>query len=205
MTEQVHPDITPLTTRPRAILWTLVLVSLACIVLSTADSKFGLNSWQQWLRRTPVTLYFENPTGGYLIPVSRSLAGKADSPQDLLAEWLAGPATDSGLRPLISADTRVQRIALKGGTLLLDLSQEALTANRPQAIPALWHSLVSLPLVRRAVITVAGKAVTTPAPNSRMLFYHWRDRLVAQPSLASSPRELLDAYLQGPQDKNLLG
>lgn len=171
------------------------------------SAKAWLDDQLLWFHRMPVTLYYTDSANNYLVPVSRSLAGNADAPRDLFESFSEGPKGDGDLLQLMPAGTEIRNLSLEGGRLQLELSEHFLQANLPLVVPALWHTMRSLPDVQKIHISVAGKALALPPADRRMLFFYSlsQSRLVSVPANARSHMEALKIYLQGTGDTSLIG
>jgi spore germination protein GerM len=139
--------------------------------------------------------------------VSRSLAGNADAPRALFESFAEGPKDGGGLLKLVPNGTEIRSLSMDGGQLQLELSEHFLQANLPLVVPALWHTMRSLPDVQKMLITVAGKDLALPPADRRMLFFYSlsQSRLVSVPVNARSHMEALKLYLQGTGDASLIG
>lgn len=165
-----------------------------------------LAEWLPWLSGTDVVLYFGDPSGDDLIPVSRNLAGEDENVAALAAALLAGPESGTGLVNLIPAGTTIRSVAHHGAIVTVDLSGEPLEDPPDLALYALTHTLASWPDVEEVLVSVDGVGID-PVPERRLLFFYdpVRDMLVARPTAATTARDTLAEYLAGPQTADLVG
>lgn len=185
-----------------------LLLGVSLRGLSQVSSiKEWLDNQLLWFHRTPVTLYYTDSASNNFEPVSYSLAGNADNPRMLFKLFSKWPQGVRGMLPPLPDGTEIRSLSLEGGQLQLELSEHFLQANLPLAVPALWHTMKSLPDVQNVHVTVAGKPLTMPSSNTRMLYFYSlsKSRLVSLPANASSHRQALEMYLQGPSDNKLIG
>jgi hypothetical protein len=184
----------------------LLLGIVGRTLVSGGFSNSFLADLLPWMRGTPVTLFFGDESGDYLVPVSRTLTGDTDSPEGLVAALLAGPEEGTGLVNL-HADTTVQSVAVRESVLAVDLAGGGGGGADELAAQALRHTLESWPDADRVIITVDGLPARVAAEGSHLLFFYdtANDMLVATPTTEATPRDLLDRYLRGPIDDRLTG
>lgn len=165
-----------------------------------------LAEWLPWLSGTDVVLYFGDPSGDSLVPVSRNLAGDEENVAALATELLAGPASGTGLVSLVPAGTTIRSVSHHGTVVTIDLSQEFRDDPSDLALYALTHSLASWPDVEEVLISVDGTEVE-PVAERRLLFFYdpARDMLVATPTAATTARDTLAEFLAGPGTEELTG
>lgn len=159
-----------------------------------------------WMQGTPATLFFGDEPGDYLVPVSRTLTGDAESPEGLVDALLAGPESGVGLVNLL-AGTTVNSVTMRQGVLAVDLAGGNEGGVDPRAAQALRHTLESWPDADRVTITIDGRPAQVAPDGSHLLFFYDRvnDMLVASPTSEATPEDLLARYLQGPADPRLTG
>jgi len=159
-----------------------------------------------WMRGTPVTLFFGDEPGDYLVPVSRTLTGDAESPQGLVDALFAGPQSGAGLVNLLH-DTTVNSVAMREGVLAVDVAGGDDGGVEQRAAQALRHTLETWPDADRVTITIDGRPAQVAPDGGHLLFFYDRanDMLVASPTSEATPADLLARYLQGPADPRLTG
>ena len=172
------------------------------LVSESAEGGF-LADWLPWLQGTDVTLFFGDPAGDYLVPVSRTLSGDEENVAALADALLAGPAAETGLRNLLPDGITVRSVAVTESVLEIDVS--AWRDPPPLAAHALVHSLGSWPDVEEVRLTIEGEPHALAV--GRLLFFYdaAQDMLVARPTAAVTARDILADYLAGPGDGRLTG
>lgn len=193
--------------------WLLLLIAAALalgllgrsLVAGGVANSF-LAEWLPWLAGSDVTLYFGDPSGDYLVPISRTLSGDEENLESLAEALLAGPPGGAGLLDLVPAGTKIRSISQDQAVLDVDLSGEFLQDPPALARHALVHSLASWPGVEEVRVSVDG-AELEPIASGRLLFFYdsARDMLVARPTAAATARDTLAAYLAGPGETRLTG
>jgi hypothetical protein len=199
---------------PRSKRFWLVLAVAALLVGFLARSLVGgdiansfLADLLPWMSGTPVTLYFGDESGTFLVPVSRTLTTDEDSPQGLVDALLAGPEDEAGLVNLIPKGTVARFVSVSDATFQADLSGDFLELSSPLTREALIQSLNSWPGDRELEISVDGVPLDVAASSGHLLFFYHRslDMLIAQPVPDDRARDVLSAYLEGPEDPRLTG
>lgn len=191
-----------------AIVVSVLAIGLAGrILVGNGVATSLLSNFLPWLAGTPVTLYFGDGSPSHLVPVSRTLTDEADSPQGLVDALLDGPAQGTGLVGLIPPRTIARSVTIDDSTMKVDLSHEYEGAESTLAHRALVQSLASWPGVDDVEVTVEGVHLDAAASAGRLLHYYDpdRDMLVAIPTAADNARDMLAAYLAGPDDSHLIG
>jgi hypothetical protein len=160
-----------------------------------------------WMSGTPITLYFGDVSDRYLIPVSRTLTGDDDSVSGLVEALLDGPDEGTALRNPIPSGTVAQVVRIEEETLYVDLSSEYLNTGSLLRHEALTQSLMSWPGIEEAHITIDGARLDVVTSSGHLLYFYDRslDMLVAAPVTDEGVGDVLSAYLDGPQDPNLIG
>lgn len=182
----------------------LVAVIGRGIAVDGADSAFV--RWLPWLDRTPITLYFTDAGGEYLVPVTRTVSREATTPDALVDQLLAGPTAGSGLASPIPDGTLARSIDLDEGVLRVDLSGTYSLDTPTLAHEAVLQSMRSWPGVDEVVLTVDDSLLETNTTGHLLYFYdEQRDRLVAQPTNRVRPGDVLAAWMEGPSDPGLVG
>lgn len=196
--------------RSRVRLVALVIVALLAaaigrgIVVDGRDSAFV--RWLPWLDRTSVTLFFTDASGQRLVPVSRTVSQEQAMPAELVAALLAGPDPGSGLTNPLPPGTTVESVVLSNGTLTVDLGGAFDAAAPFLAQEAVLQSMRSWPGVTAAILTTDGTPLDTNTSGHLLYFYDEAlDMLVAQPTNLIRPGDVIDAWLQGPSDADLMG
>ena len=203
-------DPTPGSLGRRLRLGALVVAALAAGLIArslvTDGSDSFLVRWLPWLGDTPVTLQFTDGSRAALVPVSRTLPRDA-TVDDLIAALLAGPAEGTGLESLLPSGTVAGRVALTAGVLEVDLSGDPADYEAPLVREAIWHSLASWKGVDTVELSVGGTPVDVMDSTGHLVYFYdeARDMLVAQPSAASEPRDVLAEFLAGPSTAGLVG
>ena len=158
--------------------------------------------WLPFLNRPTVTLFFSD--GDDLVPVSRTVPRSETDPGRLMAMLLDGPAPGTGLDDPFPPGTTAAT-SLVDGVLTVDLSREFAAADT-LAREAMLQSVSTWPGVDEARVTVAGEPLETNSSGRLLYFYdEGRDMLVARPVGLVAPADVLDAYLEGPDDPALTG
>jgi hypothetical protein len=186
-----------------------VAVAAGFVGRSIATGDAGDNpllNWLPWLHRTPITLYFGETTGEYLVPVSRTLSRSAE-PAEMVDAFLTGPEPGAGLRSLVAGGVSVREAVLDGTTLRVELEGEAGAFDDPLAREALFQSLASWPGADDVEVTVGGAVLDDEGSSGHLVHFYDEalDMLVAHPVPATSPREVLEVYLDGPGTAGLVG
>ena len=174
-------------------------------LLASESGDGFLAEWLPWLQGTDVTLYFGDPSGDYLVPVSRTLSGDDENVDALADALLAGPTEATGLQSLVPPETAVRSIAVDEDVVTVDLSGAFWRDPPPLAAHALVHTLGSWPDVESVRVTVDGDA--QDLGTGRLLFFYDapQDMLVATPTDAATARDVLVEYLSGPGTPRLAG
>lgn len=189
----------------------IFLVVLLGAVLRGMAGMPAVKNWvdQQllWLQRVPVILYYLDGPSGQLVPISRSLAGNKEIPAALFAEYISGPLAGSGLTALVPEKTSLLQYSQSDGRLTLELSEHFLQTNQARAVPALWHTMNSIPGVEQVSLNVNGKLLPTPSADVRLLHFYSlaRERLVSVPMVSSGHLDALNAYLHGFTGEGIVG
>ena len=180
------------------------LVGRSLVADGAADNP--LLNWLPWLNRTPITLYFGDASGDYLVPVSLTLSRDADA-VDLVEALLSGPAEGTGLVNLVPAGTVVRSVSLGAEALSVDLSGEFFGAASPLAHEAVRQSLASWPEVEEVYVTVDGAPLGDATSSGHLVYFYNEDldMLAARPTFGVGPRDVLGEYLEGPGDGQLIG
>jgi len=174
--------------------------------IASEGSESAFVRWLPWLDRTNVTLFFADGDAEYLVPVSRTVSKDEATPQALLDSLLAGPTDGSGLTTPIPADTTVNSVTQDGTSLTVDLGG-GYSADAPFLThEAVFQSLRSWPGVEDVFISVDGVPLDTNSSGHVLYFYNEQlDMLVAQPTNLIRPGDVLTAWLEGPDDPDLIG
>lgn len=176
------------------------------LVAGGAESSL-LSSFLPWLAGTPVTLYLGDTSGDHLVPVSRTLSGDEESVSGLVEQLLAGPREDTPLTSHIPAGTTALSVRLDGATVSVDLSDEYLAGERPLVDEALVQSLMTWPGVEEVEVSVDGRPLDVSGSPGHLLYFYDRslDMLVASATAAETTRDIVAAYLAGPEEAHLAG
>jgi spore germination protein GerM len=160
-----------------------------------------------WLSGTSITLYFGDASERYLVPVSRTLTGKEETPSGLVEALLNGPDDGAGLKNFIPAGTVAHSVSIEEATLHVDLSSEYQDIGSPLRHEALIQSLMSWPGIEEVQVTVDEEPLDTVRSSGHLLYFYDRtlDMLVAVPTADQSPQDVLSAYLAGPEETHLIG
>lgn len=195
-------------TRRRTVLLIVAAVVLGylgrSVAVDGADSV--LLRWLPWNARTSITLFFGDTESDYLVPVSRTVSRGDADPEVLVEMLLAGPEPDTGLVSLLPPGTVAREVSLDDGSLTVDLSGAYATAASFLAHEAAYQSMGSWPDVVDVQITVDGVPLETNTTGHLLYFYdEAKDRLVAQTTNRVRAGDVLQAYLDGPDDPALIG
>lgn len=188
-----------------AVIGTLLVGLLArSIVVDGTDSAFV--RWLPWLDRETVNLFFSDPSGEYLVPVTRTVSQDAATPEALLADLLEGPNAGTGLTTPIPPGTTVTSMSFDEGVLAVDLGG-AFTLDSPfLAHEAVLQSLRSWPGVEVVNVTVGGTPLDSNSSGHLLFFYdETLDMLVARPTNLIRPGDVLAAWMEGPSDPRFVG
>lgn len=114
-----------------------------------------------------VTVYFhlDSPAGGNLfVPVTRPVASAAELGAAALEQLIGGPAdSESGLKGVIPAATRIQSLSIEGEMAVVDFSSELAQAEMLEAaVAAIVLTLTELPNINRVKLTVGGQNIVLP-------------------------------------------
>ena len=112
-----------------------------------------------------------------------------------------------GLVNLVPEGTVARSVSVDKTVIEVDLSARYLDRESPLADEALLQSLATWPDVDVVRVTVEG-APLDAAPSSGHLLYFYdpeRGALVARPHPGETPWDVLTAYLDGPNDTELVG
>jgi len=98
-------------------------------------------------------------------------------------------------------------VSVSDATFQVDLSGDFLELSSPLTREALIQSLNSWPGDRELEISVDGVPLDVAASSGHLLFFYDRslDMLIAQPVPDDRARDVLSAYLEGPEDPRLTG
>lgn len=204
----ITDDTTTVDTAPRpARRWrtgVLVVILLAAGWAARSVAVDGSDSilvrWLPWMDRTRITLYYGDPTGEALAPVSRTLSRDDTTAEAVVAELLAGPAAGTGLVPLLPPGTAVSSVTFVDGLLAVHFNGDPAAFADPLLAESLRQSLLSWTEVENLAVFVGGTPIDVLASSGHLLFF-WdegRDLLVAHPTAAVDPRDVLAEYLAGP-------
>jgi hypothetical protein len=181
-----------------------LLIGLVARSVVADGSDSPLLSWLPWNRDTSVTFFYGDAELQYLVPVTRSV-DRNTGPAELVDLLLAGPASGSGLVPLIPVGTEAA-VDFADGDVTVDLSGAYWGASSPLAAESLYQSIRSWPDVSDVLITVEESPLETNTSGHLLYWYdEGRDRLVAQVTNQIRPDDVLEAYLAGPPDPDLIG
>ena len=159
--------------------------------------------WLPWMQRTEVTMYYADEARDALVPVSRSLARDA-TVEDFVIGYLEGPARDTGLVSPMPAGLELAAVTVDESVLRADFAGDHTALNR-LGREALRQTLLSWKGVETVTVAVDGMAVDGPTAHLLFFYDEARDMLVAEPVDLDAPRDVLAAYLAGPQDAGLVG
>ncbi|MGE5702997.1 MAG: GerMN domain-containing protein [Clostridia bacterium] len=116
-------------------------------------------------RSTPVTIYFQaqlNEKLTYYVPVTRLIPQTEDKAKAVVEEFIKGPREGSPLFNSLLSTTRVLGVEQKNGTVVVNLSEEALSYDKgkeanPEALQALVLSVAESTGNQQVQIKVEGK------------------------------------------------
>jgi spore germination protein GerM len=210
----------PIQARWLVLIVTILILGAILRFIPSQSLTGDLGAWLPWLNRSTVTLYFADPTGLYLVPVSRPMSVDEDLPHLALKELIQGPKVDAGLQGTIPPDTEIRRLEIRESVAYVDLSNVFLIDRAEediaQAVAAVEKTLTALPEVEDVILMVEGQPLeeTTdiqPAlaeDSSGTLYFVYGDYLTPVedmiPGEANIPRLAMEAYLQGPPSDGLL-
>jgi hypothetical protein len=182
----------------------LVVVVGRGIVVDGADSAFV--RWLPWIDRTTVHLFYTDPGGEYLVPVTRTISRDQAEPAALLETLLIGPTDGSGLVSPFPAGTTVESVTLVDGELRVALGGAFDADASFLAQEALFQSLRGWPDVEQVEVTANGLPLDNNSSGQLLYFYDESlDMLVAQPTNLIRPGDVLTAWLEGPGDPRFVG
>ncbi len=112
-----------------------------------------------------VTIYLgmDSLAGGlFLVPVTRPVASAAELGSAALEQLVGGPAAgETGLKGVIPATARVQRLSMEGNTAVVDFSTDLAQAEKLDvAVAAIVLTLTELPNISGVKLTVDGQNIT---------------------------------------------
>jgi hypothetical protein len=187
----------------------LVIALIAAGALGRSIAADGVESpvlrWLPWLDREPATVFFGAGFGDYLVPVSHQVEGDEASLRSLLDELIAGPPEGSSLVGLVPPGSVVNGFEVDSAVASLDLGGDYRAAP-PLAHEAVMQSLATWPGVEEVRVSVDGSPLETNSAGHLLFFYDEpRDMLVAAPTNRVRPADVLQAWLDGPGDDELIG
>lgn len=119
---------------------------------------------------TTVTLYFADPSGQYLVPVSRDIPRVEGIARATLQELILGPESGSDLLPTIPAGTTLRDINIRpDGLAIVDFSKELVTNHKGGTsgemltVYSIVNTLTQFPTVKKVQLLVEGKYQQTLA------------------------------------------
>ncbi|MGB9885674.1 MAG: GerMN domain-containing protein [Moorellales bacterium] len=119
---------------------------------------------------TTVTLYFADPTGQYLVPVTRQIPKVEGIARATLQELILGPDAQSDLLPTVPAGTVLRDINIKpDGLAIVDFSKELVanhqggTVGEMLTVYSIVNTLTQFPTVKKVQILVEGQYQQTLA------------------------------------------
>jgi hypothetical protein len=176
-------------------------------VLARSVAVDGSNSilvrWLPWMQRTEVTMYYADEARDALVPVSRSLDRDA-TVEDFVVGYLEGPAPDTGLVSPLPAGLELTAVSVDGKVLQADLAGDRAALDK-LGQEALRQTLLAWKGVEAVTVAVDGIALDGSTEHLLFFYDEARDMLVAEPVDLDAPRDVLAAYLAGPQDAGLVG
>lgn len=183
----------------------LILGLFGRMLVADGVANSFLADWLPWLSGTDVLVFYGDTDGEHLVPVSHNLSGDEENVTALATTLLAGPAAETGLVDLMPPGTSVRSVEHDESVVIVDLSAEFLDDPHPLARYALVQTLASWPDVEVVTLSVEGEELN-PVPGRLLFFYDAaRDMLVAEPTPATTGRDILAQYLLGPSDSRLIG
>lgn len=196
----------------RRVQWVLLVLGLFLLgLVARSVAVDGSNSflvrWLPWMQRSPVTFYYgDADRPAVLVPVSRTM-DRDTTIEDFLAEYLAGPSSGSGLMAVIPESVSVIDAMVDGTTLTVNLTGDRDILDTPLIRESLRRSLSSWKDAETVVVTIDGEDLGIAGSTGHVLFFYdeARDMLVAEPTDLEAPRDVLAAYLAGPQQQGLVG
>ncbi|MCR4419244.1 MAG: GerMN domain-containing protein [Clostridia bacterium] len=119
---------------------------------------------------TTVTLYFADPTGQYLVPVTRQIPKVQGIARATLQELILGPDAQSDLLPTVPVGTVLRDINIKpDGLAIVDFSKELVanhqggTMGEMLTVYSIVNTLTQFPTVKKVQILVDGQYQQTLA------------------------------------------
>jgi Sporulation and spore germination len=187
--------------------WTVIAVIAAVAVglLARLVSAQPLRAaWLPWA--APVTIFYPDATGRFLVPVATYIDGDRADPATLAHALASRPPAGLGLQPLIAGPQSVRHVAITGGVARLDLSAEGLTisGDTPLARQAILQSVAAWPAITGVQLSVDGTPDAAAVP-ARLIYGVSGDLLAAVPVRAVGPRDLVDTYLVSAAEAGLVG
>jgi spore germination protein GerM len=119
---------------------------------------------------TKVTLYFADPSGQYLVPVTREIPKVEGVARATLQELILGPGSTSDFLPTIPAGTVLRDINIRpDGVAIVDFSKELVanhkggTTGEMLTVYSIVNTLTQFPTVKKVQLLVEGQQVSTLA------------------------------------------
>jgi germination protein M len=157
---------------------------IASLREKTATLEAQLKTEQEKNNITQVALYFlqQTSTDFFLKPEVRQVKPEENMPMVALKELIAGPK-ESGNKPLLPNNTKVNSVHVKDGIATVDFGDEITKLNVGARLEALTvasivNTLTKFPAIERVQLLVNGKTVETLAGHmdiSKPLFRNDRD------------------------------
>ncbi len=218
-TSESYQFAVPVWARGLALVMVVLILGTVLRVFVSQSSSGKAGAWLPWLNQPTVTLYFTDPEGLYLVPVSRPISSNEELTRVALQELIKGPQTSTGLSETLPPHTEIKRLDIQNGVVYVDLSETFLTeSDIIQAAAAVEKTLTALPQVKQVRLTVegrsvgdvAGKGLAAAGETTVTLYFVHGDYLVPVDRFLSeeknSPRQTMEIYLQGTSsDSSLAG
>jgi spore germination protein GerM len=174
------------------------------VTIGAATTNSPLTAWLPWLDSRDATLFFGDPSTGFLVPITRRFSQRDDMPRALAEALFVGPNARTDLVSVIPKGTSIRLFEFDAGGVQLDLSADFLRGDPELSTLALRQTLASWPGVDDVTISVDGAPMAS-ALRSHVLYFPRADLLVAIPTNAESPRQALATFLDGPSHPGLTG
>ncbi|MDE3075374.1 MAG: GerMN domain-containing protein, partial [Chloroflexota bacterium] len=164
-------------------------------------------SWLPWLSSPSVTVYFQDAAGGVFIPVTRHVSSREATPEGSVRQLVEGPRDRLRLAAPFPPGSRLTSFHIQDNVAVADVvappSAGAGRVSPTAATQALADTLRGSSLIDRVRLLVNGteagdRPARSPNDAGRLIYYTAGPYLAPIPTAAASPRDAMEAYLDGP-------